>query len=277
MEPLPLEDDYTDVLRKAIRGRREDRAALAARAGLAPEALQALLDGRFDAGAVRRVAGLLGLGADALAALGERRYAPQVPPPERLLRFATPYEDGIVVNSYLVWDAATKEAALFDTGTDASGALGAIAERGLSLGHLFLTHAHRDHVACLEEIVALTGATAHASAREPIAGALSFEDGAAFAVGGLRVAARRTSGHARGGVSYLLEGLDAPVAFVGDALFAGSMGGGLVSYAEALDTNRKALFTLPDGTIVCPGHGPLTTVGLEKRHNPFYPEFRKEP
>jgi glyoxylase-like metal-dependent hydrolase (beta-lactamase superfamily II) len=61
---------------------------------------------------------------------------------------------------------------------------------------------------------------------------------------------------------------------VGDALFAGSMGGGMVSYEEALRTNRAGIFTLGDETIVCPGHGPLTTVGEEKLHNPFFPEYQ---
>jgi hydroxyacylglutathione hydrolase len=54
------------------------------------------------------------------------------------------------------------------------------------------------------------------------------------------------------------------------------MGGGLVNYEEALRTNRQSIFTLPDDTILCPGHGPLTTVGEEKQHNPFFPEFRKK-
>jgi glyoxylase-like metal-dependent hydrolase (beta-lactamase superfamily II) len=53
------------------------------------------------------------------------------------------------------------------------------------------------------------------------------------------------------------------------------MGGGLVNYDEALRTNRAAIFTLPDDTVICPGHGPLTTVGEEKRHNPFFPEFQQ--
>jgi glyoxylase-like metal-dependent hydrolase (beta-lactamase superfamily II) len=52
------------------------------------------------------------------------------------------------------------------------------------------------------------------------------------------------------------------------------MGGGMVSFADALATNRKEIFTLPDETVVAPGHGPLTTVSEEKQHNPFYPEFK---
>ena len=52
------------------------------------------------------------------------------------------------------------------------------------------------------------------------------------------------------------------------------MGGGGVSYADALANNRKKILSLPEDTILCPGHGPLTTVGEEKRHNPFFPEFQ---
>jgi glyoxylase-like metal-dependent hydrolase (beta-lactamase superfamily II) len=54
-------------------------------------------------------------------------------------------------------------------------------------------------------------------------------------------------------------------------MFASSMGGGGVSYADALRNNREQILTLPDDTILCPGHGPLTTVGEEKQHNSFFP------
>ena len=76
------------------------------------------------------------------------------------------------------------------------------------------------------------------------------------------------------GITYLIEGMTSPIAVVGDAIFAGSMGGGMVSYTEALQNNREKILTLPDNTVLCPGHGPLTTVGQEKEHNPFYPEFK---
>jgi glyoxylase-like metal-dependent hydrolase (beta-lactamase superfamily II) len=91
----------------------------------------------------------------------------------------------------------------------------------------------------------------------------------------LKIETRQTSGHARGGITYVVSGLPRRVAVVGDALFAASMGGGAVSYEEALRTNRKEIFSLPDDTIICPGHGPLTTVGEQKKHNAFYPEFQK--
>ena len=77
-----------------------------------------------------------------------------------------------------------------------------------------------------------------------------------------------------GGITYVIEGLQRPVAIVGDALFAQSMGGGMISYQDALSTNRSELFTLEDHTVICPGHGPMTSVGEEKSHNPFFPEFK---
>jgi glyoxylase-like metal-dependent hydrolase (beta-lactamase superfamily II) len=69
----------------------------------------------------------------------------------------------------------------------------------------------------------------------------------------------------------VIDGLARPVAIVGDAIFAGSMGGGGVDYGAALKTNRAEILTLPDDTVICPGHGPLTSVGGQKIHNPFFP------
>jgi glyoxylase-like metal-dependent hydrolase (beta-lactamase superfamily II) len=61
---------------------------------------------------------------------------------------------------------------------------------------------------------------------------------------------------------------------VGDALFAASMGGGMISYADALRTNKEQLFTLPKETLICPGHGPLTSIGWELGHNPFFADAK---
>ena len=76
------------------------------------------------------------------------------------------------------------------------------------------------------------------------------------------------------GLTYVIDGMNTHIAVVGDAMFAGSMGGGMVSFSEALKNNREKILTLSDQTVLCPGHGPLTTVGQEKVHNPFFPEFK---
>jgi glyoxylase-like metal-dependent hydrolase (beta-lactamase superfamily II) len=140
----------------------------------------------------------------------------------------------------------------------------------VKIGHILLTHIHTDHILELDRLKERTGAKAYVSEREPIAGAETFADGRQFQIGSLKIETRRTSGHAAGGVTYIVTGLARRLAIVGDAIFAGSMGGGAVSYEEALRTNRENILTLPDDTIICPGHGPLTTVGEEKQHNPFF-------
>ena len=71
-------------------------------------------------------------------------------------------------------------------------------------------------------------------------------------------------------MTYVVTGLTRPIAIVGDSLFAASMGGGNVSYQDALRNNLEKILTLPDETIICPGHGPMTTVTEEKQHNPFF-------
>ena len=71
-------------------------------------------------------------------------------------------------------------------------------------------------------------------------------------------------------MTYFIQGLSKSVAVVGYSMFAGSMGGSMVSYADALRNNRDQILTLPDATIICPGHGPLTCVGEQKNANPFF-------
>jgi len=98
----------------------------------------------------------------------------------------------------------------------------------------------------------------------------TIDDGKKFRVGKIQIEARLTWGHSPGGMTFVVTGLARPIAIVGDSLFAGSMGGGTVSYKDAVRNNLEKILTLPDETIICPGHGPMTSVREEKRHNPFF-------
>ena len=148
--------------------------------------------------------------------------------------------------------------------------LALLSEKNLRLALILLTHTHGDHIFDLDRLKAKTGAPAFTGDREPLDGAESFATGRSWTVGALKIETRLTWGHSKGGITYVVSGLAQPVAIVGDAIFAGSMGGGGVSYTAALRTNRAEILTLPDQTIVCPGHGPLTSVGAEREHNPFF-------
>jgi glyoxylase-like metal-dependent hydrolase (beta-lactamase superfamily II) len=92
-------------------------------------------------------------------------------------------------------------------------------------------------------------------------------------LGSLRITNRDTPGHAEDGVIYLIGNWpeDAPhVAIIGDTIFAGSLATGFVSTELLKQSVREKIFSLPPETLLCPGHGPLTTVALEKSHNPFF-------
>jgi glyoxylase-like metal-dependent hydrolase (beta-lactamase superfamily II) len=181
---------------------------------------------------------------------------------------------GMRVNAYVVWSKESKQAWIFDTGPTVEPILDWLTRESLSLDSIFLTHTHPDHIACLEELKQKTGnPPVFVHKLESLEGVETIEEGFEYVLGNLTLKALHTHGHSVGGVSYLIDGLEKPVAVVGDALFAGSMGGGMVSYADALKNNREKLMTLPDETIVCPGHGPATTIGEEQRANPFFPEF----
>lgn len=275
---IPLEDTFSDIIGKAQRGLKFTDRAIALRAAIGPydDTILALKAGEFHHTALLKLAPALGLHAKSLVAIAQNQYAPAPVEVDGIAQFTSPY-DGYTVNAYVAWDPASKQAAAFDTGSDAKAMVDFIESNGLSLKFIFLTHTHPDHVAALDALKSATGCgTVLSNARESLPGATPFEAGGstAWELGALRIEPRLTWGHSQGGTSYVVNGLARPVAIVGDAVFAGSIGGGIVSYADALDTIRKQILTLPDHTVLCPGHGPLTTVGEEKAHNPFFPEFK---
>ena len=267
---IPLEDTFADILGKAQRGLCLSDTALSSKTGVDVETIQRLRAGDFDAAAAGLVAPALGLSATALVALGEKAWEPHpIGSFNRLAQFNSPFDD-ITVNSYLVWDETAGLAVAFDTGSDCGPMLELLEKRRLKLKWILLTHTHGDHVFDLDRLREKTGAPVFVSRREPLEGAAEIEEGTEFEAGDLCIRARLTWGHSRGGLTYVIEGLARPVAVVGDSLFAGSMGGGTVSYPDALRNNRDKILTLPDDTIICPGHGPMTSVGEEKEHNPFF-------
>jgi hydroxyacylglutathione hydrolase len=273
---IPLEDTYADILSKARRGLGLDLDTLSNKAGVPAELANQILSGSFDEPGVRALAAVLNLHPDRVAAIGRTDYRPaEVPLMDGLSQFNTPFED-MTVNSYLVWDPGSRKAVAFDTGADCDGMLDAIEERRLKLELILLTHSHGDHILELDRLRERTGSEAWIDEKEPVPGARSFSVGRTFQVGSLSIETRSTWGHSPGGVTYVVRGLARTLAIVGDAIFAGSVGGGGISYKDALKTNRENILSLPDETVICPGHGPLTTVGEQKKVNPFFPDFGGE-
>ena len=189
------------------------------------------------------------------------------------LRPFTTTAQNTTVNCYLIWDEVSREAALFDTGWDAQPILNTITENQLVLRHIFITHTHDDHIAALAAIrEKVPKVRLHSSSKSaPVDQRNRAND--FIHLGSLRITNRPTPGHAEEGTTYVIGTWpeDAPhVAIVGDAIFAGSIGTGNQSWEIAKQKVREQIFSLPAETLICPGHGPLTTVAEEKAHNPFF-------
>lgn len=267
---IPLEDTAGDIIGKAQRGLGVSDSEVAKRARVSSEDLRKLRAGHFDELALWRIAPVLQLSARALVDLAQGQWeTPAVRRPGGFAQFNTRYDD-MSVNAYLVWDLKSREAVVFDTGGDCTEMLSRIERERLRVQAILLTHAHPDHIADLARLRRTVDATVYAPAKEPVRGAEPIEEGKTFRLGVLQIESRLTWGHSPGGMTYLIGGLESPLAIVGDSLFAGSMGGGNVSYEAAVRNNLEKILTLPDETIICPGHGPLTTVAKEKADNPFF-------
>jgi glyoxylase-like metal-dependent hydrolase (beta-lactamase superfamily II) len=271
MARIPLEDNFNDVINKAQRGLQITDADLAKRADVTEADLAAVKDGQRIDAVIRRVARHLRLSPDALEALAHKRWYPQLPDfPKGFAAFNTAWKD-MTVNNYLAWDPRDRLAAVFDAGADCSEMLDLIAAEKLTVRYIFITHTHPDHIAALDRLATATKAEIWASELEPVdyPGAKTFKENAHFHVASLAVKTLFTFGHSPGMTTFFVTGLSWPVAFVGDSLFASSMGGSPTNFADQVRNNRDKILTLPRDTVIASGHGPLTTLAQEKLHNPF--------
>jgi hydroxyacylglutathione hydrolase len=191
----------------------------------------------------------------------------------RELRVITTSREGVTVNCYLVWDEVSREGALFDTGWDAGPILELIAENGVQLKHLFLTHMHEDHVAAMGALrekypqLRLHSNSKHAPPQH------RNRANDCIALGSLRITNRDVPGHAEDGVIYVVGNWpeDAPhIAIIGDTIFAGTLALAHQSAGLLKQKVRDHIFSLPPQTLLCPGHGPVTTVLEERENNPFF-------
>jgi hydroxyacylglutathione hydrolase len=266
---VPLEDFFSDIITKAQRGLRLDDSSLARRARLEPDEIERLKTGSGDRDQVAALGTALDLSPSALVESFEKSWEPAQIALEGLAQFNTDLM-GMTVNVYLVWDPSSREAALFDAGVDADQLFKRIRAEKLTVRAVFITHTHQDHVAALEDILSQSHVPVFAPEAEPVAHAQRVREGFKHKLGSLEIEARLTNGHSAGGTSYLVSGLAEPVVIVGDSLFAGSMGGAPNAYDQARKNNREKILSLPPETIICPGHGPMTTVADERVHNPFF-------
>lgn len=193
-------------------------------------------------------------------------------------------------NCYIIGCKKTKKAAIVDPGFEGDRILARLEQLGLKCTHIILTHGHVDHISALDVVHGATGAEVlihekdaamlvdpgknlsrymGASIQHKAADRL-LKDKDQIKIGQLELEVIHTPGHTLGGIS--LKVGDGSALLTGDTLFAGSVGrsdfpGG--SHAVLIDSIKTRLLVFPDETKVCPGHGPESTIGMEKKHNPF--------
>ncbi|WP_297013431.1 MBL fold metallo-hydrolase [uncultured Dialister sp.] len=196
-----------------------------------------------------------------------------------------------MTNTYILYNEETMEGLVVDPSFSPEQYIKAIEEKKIHLTSIFLTHAHVDHMAGMNELrKAFPEARMYMDKRDrpflrdPEKN-LSYmfptptlvddadvwvKDGDEIETSGYTFQVIDTAGHTPGGISFYLK--KEGIVFTGDSLFQGSIGrtdfpGG--SMKELTGSIRKNLFTLPDSTVVLSGHGEQTTIGQEKRTNPF--------
>jgi hydroxyacylglutathione hydrolase len=275
---IPLEDTFGDVLRKAMRGNGFQTRALASQTGInAHEIEEWLRDrGTADDAQARALARVLRLDPGRLA---ERAAGAWHPPGIDAPDVRHHPQDPHPSNGYIFFLESGKRAALVDPAGIPANLLRIVRDGPYHLQYVLITHKHADHCDATADVAAafpqakIVMHPLDSHAIGSLAGkALAVRDGEELPFGdGTNIRMLHTPGHTDGSVSYLFKS----TVFTGDTLFAGSVGGayGNVStYDDILNSIRSKLFTLPEATVVMPGHGPPTTIALEQAHNPFFPQ-----
>ena len=273
---MNLEDHVGDIIRKARAMTGVTAGDAAHAAGLSEVDFSALEQSGNATGKIKfpELATVIGLNGAKLEGIAKGWLPSQKDLSVwRELRHLSTTQGSTEVHSYLVWDEVTREAALFDTGWDVAAVLKIVEAEQLQLKHLFITHSHPDHIAGMAKIrEVLPKIFLHSDSKTALPQHKNRRNDHIH-LGSLRITNRETPGHADDGVTYVVGNWseDAPyVAIVGDAIFAGSMGGAPTNGALAKQKVRDQILSLPPDTLICPGHGPLTTVAEEKAHNPFF-------
>ena len=275
-----LEDEFGDIIGKARRGQELSSGHLAAQVGLSANELQRIENYELvpPQDQIQALAAVLGLAPDKLKASAAGDYFPANPSgtiAEELSVDMLVLGTDFLMNGYLVGCPATNKGVVVDPGFDNEKIFKAIENAALEIELVLLTHGHHDHIGALEEVCRGTEAPALIHRLdEPMLGPQkgyieSFvEEGDKIGVGNLEFAVYKTPGHTPGSVSFVHK----RAAFVGDAIFAGSLGGTRAkgAYEQQRQAIAQHILGLEDPVVLYPGHGPATTVGEEKTHNPFF-------
>ncbi|HVR45141.1 MAG TPA: MBL fold metallo-hydrolase [Candidatus Binatia bacterium] len=276
IQAIPLEDTFADVLRKAMRGVGVTEKQLADSTGIPAATIGEWLKekGAANDAQARTLATILRLDGGKLADSAAQRWTP---PPIELPDVRRHSQEPHPSNGYVFFLDGGREAALVDPAGIPQNLLRLLRDGHYHLRYILVTHKHPDHCDATADVAAAFPAAKivmHALDVHAIGSLASkatlLRDGETLPFGeGSKIRMLHTPGHTDGSSSYLFQ----DALFSGDTLFAASVGGAFgdaSTYNDILNSVRSKLFSLPDDTVVMPGHGPPTTIELEKKHNPFF-------
>lgn len=276
---VPLEDELGDVLEKAMRRTGLNEELLGERAGVATNSIMDAVNYRSELSGdeLCRLAAALGLNEIGLCALGCGRYP--LPALSKLPFTVYPLQmkHGIgVANAYVVAEEGSKRGILFDAGPEMK-ALEKVWPNAIDeIEAVFVTHTEGEHVGGLCEVLERFGLlVAFCPSGAVVKCGTPVNEGDRRTFGALQVTTYNTPGHSPAHNCYLVEslsvtGADGPALLIsGDLFFAGSVGCAHFCHDQLAIHLRRMLQTVPPGTVIAPGHGPMTTAQNELRYNPF--------
>lgn len=270
-----LEDEFGDIIQKARDGNSWAQKDLSHATGIPVQGIDRIEKCEMVPSdfVIKKLADALNLHGPSLVSIARGAWAPrsQTMPDLDVDIFCIEVRMGLYpVKCYLLRCKSSGAGLIIDTGGDADSVISKVRECGIAPQKILLTHSHPDHSGGLGQLVREFNCPVYIDKREPQPeGGRDWRfigDGETLDLGAQRIKALSTPGHTMGGITYQINGN----LISGDVIFAGSMGRANSSWDKLFDSVTKKILSLPDETVILPGHGPATTVGEEKKHNPFF-------